>query len=1813
MKRTVILAFVYLCLLSSLYGGEKFQIQFQKGKSKHSFSFVFTQHIPLLWSKHKKELLHKLPFQQKNQLYGFAVSPTCKIQIVLQRGSKRLHLPFPLFQKAAIHRILSDKEFWIFLESSIQFFEKRPDFKGFLAPLLEVYKKAQPSNFLLLLRAGMGENLPRHLPWIRLYHPEIAEKLQKGYYTSDYYGWGRAFSSPNTQWLAQHIQKYKPDFLKMSLLEKRHFLRAVFQKAFQGTPDLRARNVLLLKDILSPHSLSFLLGELFRTIPAYEQISSPLLYRQMILWLLMDQLDSSHASANYTQGYIALLPRIRSEFLNTTGLSPATFGRSLSLVGYELYKTQSMDLRTYAFSNPRLAQRAFLISAVSFGANSKVSSLRYASQVIIRHLLSLRPVPIPLQEKRKEELARVLYLSRAIVAELNQSPSSPDFIRALALSLPRLAQYAHLLHPSEVEVLLQELAQCFQKSSYSKVYFPLFSKIGGLDGRSFSPHVYHALKKCYQKHPSPLLLKTMMELLGNWGEVLGFSVKLRQILSVDFNQTNSFLASSSLSTKEKIGLSSILWYRIALGILYQGGGIEKKKNLLSTPALLRYCFNQISPSVLPELKVLENRGALLFETLVTPDIEYHQKAAYHSIAFSHLYKVIAMEREYQKLAWEHQFQIPNSQNKIRERYRKLRKKLLAFLVQNLQAFGAKPSLYRNLLKNHLSKVYPSMIQYLRRRMSHWPDRDERLKLQSFSEGLLLLSRTLVGEKIALAKKTLVGLSPQEFIPYFSFREYREAFLQEIHFLEKLEKYKKDILHQDYQRIAQYHQKALAIATARENLLHTMAQLKLEFLRLEVEGEILGYQKEIALYRYQMAEIFEKITSLHLKISRLLLKVRKLQREKARINGEIAKNNVQIARFLQEIANLESKVIDGKIAISQARAQFLRKLQGFQRQNITLTKKQMRLLAKRWKLALEEKQNIVQALQYAIAIKQQAIHALKNLAKKIIDKVEKKIQKIRGQIQKEKHKSFWSKVISVACKVVGTIAGALLGDPLLGYQLGTIVGDALKAGILDKDWSKAFRTLASGGVKLFLVPKITHAIGKTIGSIDNPLLREGLKQLHLDRIVAGIPSAILNQNLGSYLKSSLLDACRKIPRFAVAAAGQFVWNKTKGVRESIGQFLKLQKERLLQSLSQWSVPSLQGDLKSAFQEMKMKFHLSSNTKKNLQKGLQLLQQDPELRSLKAEIWPIFQKHFGPTKEALKEVIALLKGKKLKSQIIAQIALFSSAAHNLRESFPEYMDMLLENPKEAAKLLALHLKNYASQARSLLVEEMLKTARVLKKAKKSWSDIRRELEKKYRAKIKPITEGEWLSILNTLRMQVDKKLAQILVSQELKDFVHILQRKLRQVEEASSRGKNNLERLRSAQQALEDLKNWLNGPGVAQSIQRIQAQLNKQKQDLANASLQRDITALDGQIASIQSQKDLLQAFAIYQKTLFRICKNQVWRKILVYQKEIARLNIQKARVNLQNAQKALALAKANVKEKEEWLHMAALRLEKSDLKSQIQKKKTTIAKIHLQMAVLRQKALRLQKKKILQQIQWLEAKRSRNELQHALLFATRNHFFGADFSYQELHAIYTQARMRSLFYLQAMRTVLERTFQISLPPSSRMKNPSPPSFTLEEEGNRLNKIRLKRLNKVFCHDIQYDSHHPFFQKLLQKGEITFSLFPRQFPFGRRDAVLVTAEIYFLGSFSYRRPVPLWIHLRGPVFHGDKTSGNIWRVYLNQQWEGYGVRTIPDARVAYQATPFSQGLWYLSPFCRWKIRIDPKQLSEMRKQAKGMLLRIYYSVP
>lgn len=770
---------------------------------------------------------------------------------------------------------------------------------------------------------------------------------------------------------------------------------------------------------------------------------------------------------------------------------------------------------------------------------------------------------------RQAEMNRMYQLVLALFCKIptNHEPAFAGYLNFLEEVLPIWCHYTSYLPATQQKELAEQAVKKYKSflatENILKIrpFLLTLAYLGTLDSQSNVPILWDGVHQELKNYPQfkQEIAVCLASIVGYCGQSKG----LHDSLATFGATTEKALFNSELTTSDIQRHISIMWYQIALG--------SRQKGSLGKTSV---ALERIDKHFVPEKWILENEVAFARNQQVSSlnIIEwkpaFHQKFAMECMAHS-----VQLKAEYQTLSYQHILQISTSfDTSLEQNYARLQKNAEQIIRNSLVHFHAPQELcvqaehifYQNNQNNRTTDIpneqgnLQEITAWLQSCCLQWPSLENRLCLQATLQAVTLWSKLKTGLLLAKNHQSLAGIDPHEFVPAKEFHVYRDSLDREILFIQQLEQKLALEMQQESANFVPLYQQCMAQTYNLEDVKKALQDANLEFSKLEIEAKIYDYETQIASFRYEIAIQLQEISKADIKIAENNLAIKQIQSRKADIEQRIAAGNVEIQNILAQINQLEGHILDKDVNINQIQQQLATKEKEFADQAVNLSAQNKSLVAQRWQFAVQEKKFIVESLQQEIVAKKQAISACLKLSDHVVGNVQKQIEKVEKDIKTEEERrrqaarrSFWKRIVSVATRLVGTAAGCLLGNPMMGTQIGGMIGDAVNAGLIDKDWNKALLGLAGGAVQNFALPQVQESLRSSIGGIENPILKETLQKLEVPKMLDTLPNAIKAGEMDTWIKGSLTEiCCSKIPQIAQDKMRQFVAQETATLRAGI---------------------------------------------------------------------------------------------------------------------------------------------------------------------------------------------------------------------------------------------------------------------------------------------------------------------------------------------------------------------------------------------------------------------------------------------------------------------------------------------------------------------------------------------------------------------------------------------------------------------------------------------------------------------------------------
>lgn len=200
----------------------------------------------------------------------------------------------------------------------------------------------------------------------------------------------------------------------------------------------------------------------------------------------------------------------------------------------------------------------------------------------------------------------------------------------------------------------------------------------------------------------------------------------------------------------------------------------------------------------------------------------------------------------------------------------------------------------------------------------------------------------------------------------------------------------------------------------------------------------------------------------------------------------------------------------------------------------------------WMTRIKETELSIAALHNELIARKAAIDIVLKISSEVIKKADESLAQVRAaqaeherRMAQQRRRSFWSSFVSIAFRVVGAAVGAFFGNPMLGLQIGGLVGDFIAKGAIEGNWDAAWKGLGVGAITLVVTAGIGDGgLGKEIASgIGNSVVRAGVEQLANTAINSLIQNAVQAIQTGDFkdvLGNTLKEVVRDLPNVAVAA-------------------------------------------------------------------------------------------------------------------------------------------------------------------------------------------------------------------------------------------------------------------------------------------------------------------------------------------------------------------------------------------------------------------------------------------------------------------------------------------------------------------------------------------------------------------------------------------------------------------------------------------------------------------------------------------------------
>ncbi len=245
-----------------------------------------------------------------------------------------------------------------------------------------------------------------------------------------------------------------------------------------------------------------------------------------------------------------------------------------------------------------------------------------------------------------------------------------------------------------------------------------------------------------------------------------------------------------------------------------------------------------------------------------------------------------------------------------------------------------------------------------------------------------------------------------------------------------------------------------------------------------------------------------------------------------------------------LAQKKRKIQEQFVLLEEKSGHLHRKLGVLHEQKKKILEKNQKV-AKLWQTRIKETELALATLQTEITARKAAIKISIDLSADIIKKTEENIKKVQAaraahaaQMAAQRRKSFWSRVASIGFRIVGAVVGTICcGNPMLGVQIGGLVGDFIAKGAIQGDWGGAWRGLGVGAATMLLTQGIGDlgGVGTQLASgISNVAIRAGVEQLAnvaVSSLVQNAMKGLETGQFGDVLENTLKDVVQDLPGVA----------------------------------------------------------------------------------------------------------------------------------------------------------------------------------------------------------------------------------------------------------------------------------------------------------------------------------------------------------------------------------------------------------------------------------------------------------------------------------------------------------------------------------------------------------------------------------------------------------------------------------------------------------------------------------------------------------
>jgi hypothetical protein len=351
----------------------------------------------------------------------------------------------------------------------------------------------------------------------------------------------------------------------------------------------------------------------------------------------------------------------------------------------------------------------------------------------------------------------------------------------------------------------------------------------------------------------------------------------------------------------------------------------------------------------------------------------------------------------------------------------------------------------------------------------------------------------------------------------------------------------------------------------------LSSLEIKIKALEeslIESEIQGRDKEEKILKEQEKLAEESIKLNQKRLSQIDTKIKAIQERnhliqkklaafrgvfsaldgKLRLLEEQIKKQGEKEGLIREkaalLAEKKSKVEAQFALLTEKRMHLGRKLGVLHEQKKKILEKNQKI-AKLWQTRIKETELALATLHTEISARKAVIKLSMDLSASIIKKTEENIAKVRAaraeherRMAAQRRRSFWSRVASIGFRIIGAVVGTICcGNPMLGVQIGGLVGDFIAKGAIQGDWGGAWKGLGIGAGTMLLTAGIGDlGLGAELASgISNVALRAGVEQLANVAVSSLIQNAVIGLETGRFgdvLENTLKDVVRDLPSVAL---------------------------------------------------------------------------------------------------------------------------------------------------------------------------------------------------------------------------------------------------------------------------------------------------------------------------------------------------------------------------------------------------------------------------------------------------------------------------------------------------------------------------------------------------------------------------------------------------------------------------------------------------------------------------------------------------------